>query len=342
MPSLREALNAKKFAPAYYFFGEDEYQKDEGLRRLVEAAVDPATRDFNLDQRRGSELDAAGVSSLLGLPPMMAERRVVVIRDVTGLKKDARAALERYLDSTSADTLLIMTAPADAKDDKTLSTRAESIEFKQLNDGQIQKWIQSRAADLGTSITLAAGALLQEAVGSDTAQIAVELSKLLAYCGAKAIDEAAVSAIVGVRPEETLSRLLDAVADRDVSLALALVSPVLMHSKTSGVVVVMALTTQMLALAAAQSKGVTKARLAGEYWALLKSGGSNMVGRPWGEAVSAWTKYSEKWNGADLDHALAALLHADLALKGSRVSSEEQVLATALLTVCAGVRANAA
>jgi DNA polymerase-3 subunit delta len=342
MPSLREALNSRKFAPAYYFFGEDEYQKDEALRRLVDAAVDPATRDFNFDQRRGSELDAAGVSSLTGLPPMMAERRVVVIRDVTGLKKDARAALERYLNSPSNETLIIMTAPAEAKDDKGLSSRSEAIEFKQLNDGQIEKWIQSRASDLGASISPAAVALLQEAVGSDTAQIAVELQKLVAYCGAKVIDEAAVSAIVGVRPEETLSRLLDAVADRDVSLTLALVSPVLMHAKTSAVYIVMALTTQMLALSAAQSKGVAKARLAGEYWALLKSGGSNLVGRPWGEAVSAWTKYSDKWSGADLDHALAALLHADLALKGSKVSSEEQVLATALLTICAGAKANAA
>ena len=91
-----------------------------------------------------------------------------------------------------------------------------------------------------------------------------------------------------------------------------------------------------------QARGVTKGRLAGEYWALLKSGGSNLVARPWGEAVSAWTKYSDKWSGADLDHALAALLHADLALKGSKVSSEEQVLATTLLTICAGTRANAA
>ena len=336
MPSLREALQDKKFAPAYYFFGEDEYQKDEAVRRLVDAAVDPATRDFNLDQRRGSELDAAGVSSLVGIPPMMAERRVVVIRDVTGLKKDARAALERYLHSPSPDTLVVMTAPAEAKDDKGLSGRAVATEFKALNDGQIAKWIQSRASEIGASITPGAAALLQAAVGSDTAQIAVELNKLVSYCGAKPIDESAVSDVVGVRPEETLSGLLDAVAERNVNTALTLITPVLTHAKTSAVYIVMALTTQMLAFSATQSRGVSKAKLAGEYWALLKSGGSNLVGRPWGEAVSAWTKHSDKWSGADLDHALAALLHADLALKGSKVSSEEQVLASALLTVCAG------
>jgi DNA polymerase-3 subunit delta len=343
MPSLREALHDKKFATAYYFFGEDEYQKDEALRRLLDAAVDPATRDFNLDQRRGSELDAAGVSSLVGVPPMMADRRVVVIRDVTALKKDARAALERYLDSPSTETLVIMTAPADTKDDKTLSTKAVAVEFKALNDGQVPKWIQSRASEAGATITPGAIALLHDAVGSDLAQMSVELNKLVAYCGAKQIDEAAVSAIVGVQPEETLSKLLDAVADRDVSAALGLVTPILTNVKTSAVHIVMALTTQTLAMSATQSRGVTKARLSGEYWALLKSGGSNLVGRPWGEAVSAWTKYAEKWTGPDLDHALAVLLQTDVALKGSKVSSEEQVLASAILTMCAGVRgANAA
>jgi DNA polymerase-3 subunit delta len=336
MPSLRPAITEKKFAPAYYFFGEDEYLKDEAVRRMVDAAVEPATRDFNLDQRRGGELDAAGLSTLLGVPPLMAERRVVVIRDVAALKKDARAALERYLGNPSLDTLLIMTAPADAKDDKGLSSRASTKEFKTLNDGQVPKWIQDRVTEAGASITPDAAALLQEAVGSDLAQMSVELNKLVSYCGAKVIDRDAVSAIVGVQPELTLSRLLDAVAERDVSAAMALITPVLTQAKTTGVFVVMALTTQMIALAIAHSRGVTKARLANEYWAILKSGGSNLVGRPWGEAVSAWTKHSERWNAADLDYALATLLQADLALKGSKVSSEEQVLATALLTICAG------
>jgi DNA polymerase-3 subunit delta len=338
MPSLREAIHDKKFAPAYYFFGDDEYQKDEALRRLLEVAVDPATRDFNLDQRRGSELDAAGVSALVGVPPMMADRRVVVIRDVTGLKKDARAALERYLDHTSPDTLVVMIAPAEAKDEKGLSGRAVATEFKQLNDGQVPKWIQSRATELGVVITPGAAALLHEAVGADLAQISVELHKLVAYCGAKPVDEAAVSAIVGVQPEESLSHLLDAVAERDTNLALSIVTPVLMHAKTTAVYIVMALTTQMLALSVMQSRGVSMGKQAGEYWALLKSGGSNLVGRPWGEAVSAWTRASGKWSGADLDHALATLLQADLSLKGSRVSSEEQILATTLLTICAGAK----
>jgi hypothetical protein len=98
-------------------------------------------------------------------------------------------------------------------------------------------------------------------------------------------------------------------------------------------VLIMALTTQTLALAVGLTRNI---RQSGDYFNLLKSGSSNMTGRAWGEAVSAWTRAAGKWTKADLDHALEALLRADLALKDSRVSSEEHVLATTILAMCNG------
>ena len=336
MRALKEAIRERKFAPAYYFFGEDDFLKEEALRRMIDAAVEPATRDFNLDQRKGAELDAAAVSSLVGVPPMMADRRVVVIRNVDDLKKDARAALDSYLKSPSSDTLLILTASGGAKEDKSLPQKTVPVEFDGLTGAQVPKWIIQRAGDLGTTIAASAAELLQDAVGPDLSQLATELAKLAAYCGGREIDEAAVSAIVGVRREETLGRLLDAVAERDSRTALALIAPVLMQPKTTAVTVVMSLTTQMLALAVIHARNVPAPRRYNEFFALLKSGSFNMTGRAWGEAVNAWTRAAGRWPLADLDNALHALLQADLALKGSRVSSEEQVLATAIFAVCGG------
>ena len=51
---------------------------------LVEAHVDPATCDFNVDVLRGFEVDSEKLASVLATPPMMAEWRVVVVRDVEG------------------------------------------------------------------------------------------------------------------------------------------------------------------------------------------------------------------------------------------------------------------
>jgi DNA polymerase-3 subunit delta len=336
VPPLRAAIQSKQFASAYYLFGDDDYLKEDGLRQLIDAAADPSTRDFNLDQRRGAELDAASIASLLATPPMMADRRVIVVRDVSALRKDARAALEKYLRSPASDVLVALTAPADAKEDKGLSELAVAVKCESLTGAQLPKWIVGRVEKLGTSISPAAVELLQDAVGADLSQLAVELDKLASYCSGREIDEDAVAAVVGVRRAETLGHLLDAVAMRDTKLALSLIPGVLQQPKTTAVYAVMALTTQMLALAVGQTRGIPPARQFREYMDLLRSGSSNVAGRAWGEAVGGWTRAHGKWNVADLDHALEVLLLTDQALKASRVSSEEQVLATAVISICGG------
>lgn len=334
---LRAAITNKQFSPAYYLFGEDDYLKEDALRHLLDAAVDPATRDFNLDQRRGADLDAESLASLLAMPPMMAERRVVVIRDVGALRKDARAALEKHLRSPAPDSVVVLTAPSETKEDRTLGELAVPVECKPLTGAQVPKWIVERVEkQLRGTISTGAVELLQSAVGSDLSHLAIELDKLSAYAGGREIDEEAVGAIVGVRRDETPGPLLDAVAMRDATLALALLPGVLQQPKAGAVPLVMALTTQTLALAICVARRVPPARASNEYYQILKSGGSNLTLRAWGEAVAAWARATPKWTPRDIDHALEALLQADISLKQSRVSSEEQVLATAILSMCGG------
>src|SRR5215207_3797554 len=131
--ALHSALKKRVFDPVYYLFGEDDFLKEQATRDLIEAAVDPATRDFNLELRRASELDPEALDALLSTPPMLAERRVVVIREVDKLKKSARALLDRYLARPAHDTVLVLITPAGAKADKGLSDHATSVEFKPLD-----------------------------------------------------------------------------------------------------------------------------------------------------------------------------------------------------------------
>jgi DNA polymerase-3 subunit delta len=334
--ALHAALKKRVFDPVYFFFGEDDFLKDARIRELVDAAVDPATRDFNLELRRGAELDAEALDSLLGTPPMLAERRVVVIRDVDKLKKDARKTLERYLERPASDAVVVLVAPAGAKADKPLADRSTPVEFAPLTTDRVIKWISHQADTvLGRAITPDAVTLLVEAVGTDLAQLAVELEKLASYA-TETIDESAVTAVVGIRRGESVGSLLDAVAAKDAAAALTLIPGVLQQPKTTAVSIVMGLTTQTLALAygvAARDSGVAPRALFNEYMSLLKETGA-FPGRPWGEAVNAWTRNTDRWTSAELDHALAALLTADAALKETRISSDEQLLTSLVLTLC--------
>ncbi len=340
------SIKDRSFAPVYYLHGDDDFLKDEAVRQLVDAAADPATRDFNLETRRGDEIDAGTLASILDTPPMMADRRVVVLRDVAALKKDARAALDRYLTRPSRDTVAVLIAVAGDKADKKLANAAAICAgFDALTEDRIPKWIEHQAKLLDAAITTEAAALLYECVGNDLPALAAEIDKLASYANGATIDEAAVSAVVGARHGETMADLLDAVLERDATRALTLLPRVLEQPKMNAVMIVMALGTQMMAGAWARGRrerATPMGQMYSELFGFLKENGGAFTGRAWGDAVKSWTHGVERWSSDELERALELLLTTDSALKESRLSSEEQLLSTLVLRLCGTPRRAAA
>jgi DNA polymerase-3 subunit delta len=338
--ALRDALKQGSLSGAYYICGEDDFQKEDAMKQLVAAAVDPATRDFNLDVHRAQEVDARTLDSLLSAVPMMAERRVVVVREAGALKKEARGLLERFLKDPPTDLMLLLVEAPGAKTDKDLCQLATPMEFMPLSADRIPRWISHYVStNLSTRITFGAAELLHAAIGSDLHDLVSELDKLASYTNGGEIDEAAVSAVAGVNRGETIVDLLDAVALRNPRVALPLIPHVLGQPKTSAVSVVLALASQTIAIAwgrARLDEGLAPSRLQGEYFSLLRQSGSVFTGRPWGSAATAWASAVDRWDRGSLDQALDALLVADAALKETRFSSEEQLLTTLVLAMCAG------
>jgi DNA polymerase-3 subunit delta len=336
---VRDAIKNNAFETVYYVFGDDEFQKEDAVKQLVRAAVDPGTRDFNLEFVRGGEADPRSLDASLQSLPLMAPRRVLVVREVNALKKKAREVLDRYLKQPAPDTLLILVAGSDAKVDKTLTSSATPLDYPPLSADRVPKWIAHYVtSELNSAITPGAAELLQAAVGTDLQQLVCELEKLASYSGESEIDEDAVGAIVGALPGEMMPDLLDAVAARNVSRAQMLLPKVLAQPKTSGVQVVMALGAQTLGIAWANARhadGVPAGRLQSELFDLLKRSGSVYTSRSWGSAVATWAKAAPVWTAREIGMAMDALLAADAALKETRLSSDEQVISNLIYEMCA-------
>ncbi len=337
--AFQRSLADRAFAPVYLIHGEDDYLKDVAVQQLVGAVVDPGVRDFNLELRRGADLDAETLGALLGTPPLMAERRLVVVRDVGALKKDARKELDRYLARPAIDTVVALVATSGSKTDAKLVDHANvtPVVYRQLRGDEVNKWIAHHVdTQLEGSITPEAASLLHSAVGADLAALASELDKLLSYTNGEEIDEVAVTEIVGVRRGETLGDFLDAVGDRDARRALHIMPHVMQQPKTTGVTVVMALAMHMSALAwaqAAHAEGFSAKKVEGEFFNFLKESGG-FAGRAWGDAVRTYSRQYRKWSASDLDAALDTLLEADASFKTSKVSTEIQLMTNVVLALC--------
>src|SRR3990172_10287244 len=79
------SLKRGEILPAYYFHGDQDLLKDDALRDLLAVALDPSTRDFNLDRRRAPELTAQDFTTLALTPPMLTARRAGVVGEAGGL-----------------------------------------------------------------------------------------------------------------------------------------------------------------------------------------------------------------------------------------------------------------
>jgi DNA polymerase-3 subunit delta len=343
--TLRKAMRDRSFERVYYFCGDDDFLKESTARELVTAALDPSTRDFNFEVLRGDEVAPETLDTVLATPPMFADRRVVVLRDVHALKKDQRSVLTRYLADPAADLVLLLVDPAGEKGDPSITKASFVVEFQELSDSRVPDWIVHHAQTvLGVTIAETTARLLHEAVGSHLASLASELDKLASYSGGGTIDDDAVRAVVGVRRGETLTDLLDAIADRNGARALPLVPIVLSQPKANAVTTIMALGTQMGAIAwgrAARDRGVPAAGIQSGFYTLLQQGKA-FPGRPWKDAVACWQRGTQRWTSAQLERAMNELLAADVAAKESRVSSEEQLIMSLVLALCANTERKAA
>ncbi len=338
LKTLRDAIKKESFDAAYYICGEDDFQKDDAVKQLVEAAIEPSMRDFNMETVRAQEATPKSLDAALSALPMLADRRVVLIRDAVILKKDVRKVLGQYLENPSPDVLVILVEAAGGKTDREFTKQATPLEFEYLTADRIPRWISHYASThFGSKISPEAAELLQTAGGTDLHQLVSELDKLASFANGREINEDDVAAVVGVRRGETMADFLDEIAQRNVSRALELLPLIVSQPKVSGVQIIMALTVQTLALAwgkARLKEGLSQSRLQGEYFGLLKQAGSAYTGRPWGSAATAWSLSASRWSTVSLEHALEALLEADRMLKETTVSSEEQIMTTLVLTLC--------
>src|SRR4029079_9381668 len=161
-------------------FGAEDVLKDEIARAVIERALDPSVRDFNLDQRSAASLDSEAIEALCNTLPMMADRRVVVIRDVEAWKRKAkaRAALLRYLERPAAETvLLLIQGPGEEDADKDLARRAVTVECDALPAAELMKWITTRAAERGVTFAPGAAEHLLKCLGPSPTMLRLELEK---------------------------------------------------------------------------------------------------------------------------------------------------------------------
>ena len=213
-------LKAQKVAPVYYLMGEEDYYIDKLSDAIVDAVLTEDEKDFNLDIVYGAETEIDKVIELAHAYPMMAERRVVLVREAQALR--TLEGLETYLEHLTPTTVLVFCHKHGKLDARKAASKAIQevgvlFESKRLYDNQLAPFISQYFHKHNVDIEPQAIQMLAGHVGSDLSRLTTEMDKLLlALNGNRVVGASLVEEQTGMSKDFNDYELQAALAQRNI------------------------------------------------------------------------------------------------------------------------------
>lgn len=209
-----------KFATTYLLQGDEDYYIDRAAQALIDHALRPEERDFNMDMVYGADTRANDIINLARQYPMMAERRVVLVREFQSMT--GKEVLSSYIKNPMPSTVLILCHKHGTLDGRKapytdIKKHGVIMLSNRLYDNQLPAFVNGYATQQGMSIDPQAAQMLCEHVGSDLTRMASEIDKLkLTVDQGGRITAQTVEEQTGVSKEYNVFELQNALGQKDV------------------------------------------------------------------------------------------------------------------------------
>lgn len=180
----RQIINDVKngnFVPVYLLMGTEPYYPDLVCDEIIKFALTDSERDFNQTVFYGLDTDAGTVASECRSYPMMAERRLVVVKEAQSMK--TLEDLATYAADPMESTVLVILMHGASADKrralyKNVQKKGVVLVSDALRDYEMPQWITAFYKSRGLDIEPAAAALLAEYAGTDMSRIMLETEKM--------------------------------------------------------------------------------------------------------------------------------------------------------------------
>ena len=324
LTDFKARLKYQNLSGAYVFSGEEDYLKNATLKQAREIlGGDPAFDIFNNMTIDGREYTADRLLDALAPPPMMAERKLVIVQglDVGALKQGDFADFCRVLEALEDYdyNILSITTPVGGFDPgstkrpsaqlKAIAELAAPVQFDHPAPTKLAAWAQKHYAAHGAAASPQVAQYTVDVCGRDMFVLAGEVDKVACYAlahGRAEISERDVDAVATPAAEIGAFALANAISEGRRADALTIlddmrfrrVEPVVVLGEISGVY------SDMLAVKTLADKGLSAPEIA----SALKMNEYKLA------------RYLKSLRGMSTErvHALiCAAAHADAEVKGS-------------------------
>jgi DNA polymerase-3 subunit delta len=307
-------LEKGELASLYFLFGEEPYLLNQSIERFKYAVLTEGAIDFNYSLFYAADADISSVRDAVETLPMMAPKRLVILKEAQELTDREWSELEPLITAPVDSTVFVILASRVDKRKKQIRLMMETadcVEFKKPYDNQIPGWVKYIAGTLNLMIADDAILLLAKLVGSHLTEIEAELKKLADYVGErKRIEVSDVAQVVSRSKEENVFDFTRAIGESDRVRALEHLVHLLDQGQSEiGIVSLLARHIRLLlTVKRGLDQGLSGAKLA--HYAQVP---------PY--FLDNYVMQSRLWPVKKLEQTLVVLAETDKALKSSPLSS---------------------
>ena len=307
-----------RFRQSYLFTGPEEYVKREALEKL-RAAILPVGLEA-LNETVMEDVNADRIIAAAETLPVMSDRRLVIVRDwaplMGGKSKDEENEVEKlsgWLSVKTEECTLVFymreEASAQKKLTKLLNERGDTVNFDQLTDSEINRWITARLKPFKKKMSAAAIQQLVFTAGRELNRLNGEINKLAAYTGDRTvIDEMDIDAVVSPSLEYGAFDMLNHLFDGDIPGAYRLLN-LMLERGTNRIPIIASIARQL--------RGMSFLAIAAENGASVEDTAKQLSLNPY--AAKLMAQKARRFPAEELEKTYIAAIDSDHAIKSGQM-----------------------
>jgi len=217
-------VKSGEFAPVYYLHGEEDYFTDKLVGLLEQNVLSESEVAFNKEVFYGSETQLARVLNACQSFPVMATRRLVIVKEAQQVNKKEWDRLGIYLQQPVSSTVLVIAFKGKNNGlSKALTKKMASscVDFfaKKLYERDVQQWIESQLQERSLQYDPGIPMILTTNLGINLGLIENELNKIWIYLQATqqhTLTKEMVFSMINVDKDFNVFELIHALSLKDV------------------------------------------------------------------------------------------------------------------------------
>lgn len=245
-PSFRDiitSINKGDFAPMYLLMGEEDFYIDRIVEAIESKAIAEEDKDFNLNVYYGVDADMENIVAAAQQLPVMASRRVVILKEAQS-KQQAKQALEKiapYSSKPNKTTVFVIAFKGDNLNATSSlmknAAKSGAVIFKseRVKDYQLASHLRDYCSSQKCSIDDNASQMLCEYIGGPLTKLFGEVNKLIQIKGGagQRITAEDIERNIGISKDFNNFELTSAIASKNYPKAVQIVKYFESNPKTN-------------------------------------------------------------------------------------------------------------